>query len=162
MNVRLRRGFLVAAPVLCISLIGTSLLRSPARPAAATIDDLRISPDFYNGEVFSSEDPEIQGEGFGIRILSKNGTKFVGETPFSGLEGSVKSGGKFSAKTTENVVFSARTAERPRAFGPAPQDITFKGQLSADGSAIIGTYKIKGSNADRGTFVLLVSDNPKN
>ena len=160
MKLSLRRTLLLAAPVLCVSLIGAALLRGPSRPAA-TIADLQVDPAVYNGAIFSNTQPSTQNEGFGIKVIAKNGSKFTGITTFSGLEGSVSSSGKFTAKTIPLKMTSARLAggERPRTFGPVIDTVSFKGQLSADGSAILGTYKIKGEAADKGTFYLLLADN---
>lgn len=146
---RARKVALTLAPLACVALISAALMPRLETRFAADIDDLKLSPQFgYYGRLYSKTNPSFQGRYAAFFVETKNGKKFAGEESGFDVEGSVTPAGKVTG--TVRDFDSLLTADYRNGGAPLP-DYTFKGQLSADGSAIIGTYKIKGAEADQGT-----------
>jgi hypothetical protein len=128
-----RRGWIAACAIVSALLIGTALLREEGRPAA-TIADLKVNPTYYFGSAYSNT---LSGENgiITLRVASKDGNNFQGTILGQPATGKVSSKGKVTAKSEL-----------------AGGDFIIKGQLSADGLSIIGTYQSKAAGGDKGTF----------
>ena len=147
---RFRRLALTCAPLACVLLIGAALLPREAQPAS-DIDDLKTGVFFYQGELFSNTSGAIEGNNLRFDVNSKSGKNFSGSVPLGGtITGSVSTSGKFKAEIVSGV------SKTGRGIGPAGgfTSIKLKGQLSATGEAVIGTYSTQGL-VDKGTFYML-------
>ena len=153
---RFRRIGIMSASLGCLALVGAALLPREAR-TASDIDDLRTGLNVYQGQLYSNTNGTIQGVAFNIQITSKTGNKFVGNSSFGEVAGSVSSSGKFKAEVEATPPAAARGD-----IGVLGSFSTMKikGQLSATGEAIVGTYDGKGAINDKGTCFFIVEFDP--
>ena len=129
------------AILITVLLAAVPLLEAPRDPHGATIADLKLYPPPYQGRIRSNTLISFQ-EVFQLEVGVKERNTFAGVL-FSdtvqnfNMNGTVSTKGKVSASGTDadGVKWN------------------LKGQLSAEGRAIVGTYARKGAGLnDKGSF----------
>ena len=149
-----RRALLSLAVVATLAPAGVGLheiLTPEAERTAATIADLFNA---YDGALWSNRDTDIQGVSIALQVTDKVRTRFTGN--FSINDGK----GAQTIPVTGGVSNSGRVAFNGAVNQPNLRvRVTATGQLSANGSAILGTYNVSGRGFegpinDRGTFIL--------
>ena len=143
----------MAAALGCVALVGVALFPRNSR-TAADIDDLRTGLNVYQGRLYSDTNDAIEAAPFEIQVTSKNGNKFEAESTIGPMTGSVGSSGKFKAEV--EAVGGSTARGKSGALGGFTS-MKFKGQLSATGEAVIGTYQGKGPTNDKGSCFFVVA-----
>jgi hypothetical protein len=145
-------SFVGALPVFAALTLAAQIAPVGAAPQAfANINDLASD---YSGKVFSNRDDEIQDVDVSLDVTQRNGNRFTGtlsvSPPDIALVGSCTGSVSRSGKVSVSAVYTPPDSRLK---------LTLKGQLSATGKAIIGTYIVTGRDdvgpvRDNGTFYL--------